>query len=327
MNTAEIPEKLAGLIDAAIALEKYPLARLVSLYERNDDEGRRLRHMASAYLAAKSDKKAHIAGWTGTPGAGKSTLSGRICLEMLKENPDISIAVLAIDPSSHKSGGALLGDRTRTRFPSSEKRIYFRSQASNLELGGIGRQTYSVVRLLSRLFDIVLIETVGIGQSEIDIRHAADTIFLVLQPFAGDQIQFMKAGIMEIPDVFIVNKSDEEKQAAKSFYQLQTSLEFTGNVQGGELPPIFMTSSVSGRGIAELTSYILESAARKPDQHRLTARYNYFLEKSLRQRYGELGMNILQKEGFDFDRQAIYEELESEAVSLIESGLKAYSGN
>ena len=117
--------------------------------------------------------------------------------------------MLAVDPSSQVSGGALLGDRTRMRFPPDERRLFFRSQASESDLGGLGPSTFQVCRLLTRLFDCVMIETVGIGQSEADIRHLADRVYLVLQPLGGDEVQFLKAGIIEVPHAFILNKCDE----------------------------------------------------------------------------------------------------------------------
>jgi LAO/AO transport system ATPase len=184
-----------------------------------------------------------VVGLTGTPGAGKSSLIGRVALHLVTTDPTVRVAVLAIDPTSLESGGALLGDRVRVRFPVGERRIFFRSQATQGDLGGVGRRTWAATRLLRHLFDLVLVETVGIGQSEIEIAHLADATVLVLQPLAGDRVQFMKAGVMDIPDVFVVNKCDEEALARRSTYELRAALNVARI--GGEKPTIFQTSVVT----------------------------------------------------------------------------------
>ncbi|MCE9597072.1 MAG: protein kinase [Spirochaetia bacterium] len=238
-------------------MEKYQLAQLISDFEDRRPEAAARRHQLLTEIRARPDKRAGVfIGITGTPGAGKSTLIGALGTRLLAKNPDVRIAVVAIDPSSEVSGGALLGDRTRVRFPIDEARLFFRSQASDRQLGGMSPSTFQVCRLLHYFFDIVIIETVGIGQNEIEIQKLADRVYLILQPLAGDQVQFLKAGIMEIPQVFVLNKSDEEEAARKSYYALRASLQF---VRPGEEDriKIIRTSGITGAGLDELTDDIL----------------------------------------------------------------------
>jgi LAO/AO transport system kinase len=280
----------AALLERAAALEKHAVGRLISVVEQETEASRARRTALFRHLAAhpaRHPDAARIIGVTGTPGTGKSSLIGRVCLRLLEQAPALRIAVLAIDPSSPVTGGALLGDRVRTHFPVGERRIFFRSQASRGDLGGVGRRTFAVTRLLRHLFDLVLIETVGIGQSEIDVTHLSDLTLLVLQPLAGDHIQFMKAGIMEVPDVFVVNKCDEEQLARRSLAELSSALEFAQ--MGGRAPRIFQTSAVSGLGIDDLAGFLAEQARLRPGPGARRAQEAFFLRKAIAERYGRFG--------------------------------------
>ncbi len=287
----------------AVGLDKYSLARLVTLFERQDATAVHLRVATESWLRAHmgAGRQARLIGWTGAPGAGKSTLLGALALHLIRQSRDIAVAIIAIDPSSHISGGAILGDRTRTRFPVCDARIYFRSQASGLALGGLSRATWPIVRLLSYFFDYIFIETVGIGQSEIEIRHLADSVTLVTQPFAGDQIQFLKSGIMEIPDIFVVNKCDEERLALQSYHQLVSSLQF---LEQGEIP-VVMTSAVSGRGIDQLADVLREKAV--PTKTKREQAFRYFLRKEVERQFGLFGLNCIDKSGINFDAQGSFD--------------------
>lgn len=295
--------QLEALLEQARAHEKWPTAQLISLFERSHRDSLIVRHQIGTYLHAHADtfnKQALVLGVTGTPGAGKSSLIGTLCLELLQRMPQLSIAVLAIDPSSQRSGGALLGDRTRIHFPSREKRLFFRSQASQQDLGGMAKSTFHVTRLLRKLFDLVIIETVGIGQSEIEIQRLSDHTLLVMQPLAGDQVQFMKAGIMEIPDAFVINKCDEDELARKSLHLLKASLKLARLQESDDpnsSPDIFMTSATRGKGIGELAHYLEQQLAVYPQsdiQGTQQAHEAYFLRKWVMQAYGEFGLGILQ---------------------------------
>ncbi|MBZ0238160.1 MAG: protein kinase, partial [Deltaproteobacteria bacterium] len=144
------------------------------------------------------------------------------------------------------TGGALLGDRTRVRFAPDEARLYFRSQASATELGGVARATHQACRVLVRLFTTVIVETVGVGQGEVEIVRLADRTFLVIQPHGGDHVQFMKAGIMEVPDAFVVSKGDLDEAATATFHALHATLRLAS--PGAADRPIYRTSAHTGAG-------------------------------------------------------------------------------
>jgi LAO/AO transport system kinase len=276
------------LVDGALQGQKYAVAQLISVFEDSRTDAPERQHRVLQYLDARSDRYARFIGITGTPGAGKSTLIGELALRLVKSDPSVRVGVVAVDPSSEVSGGALLGDRTRVRFPVGEKRLYFRSQASDHELGGVSRTTFPVCRLLHRLFDIVFIETVGIGQSEIEIQHVADFIYLVLTPLGGDQVQFMKAGIMEIPDAIILNKCDAKEAATKAYHSLRGSLSMSRPGEEHTIK-VHRTSANTGFGLDTLTNDIL-STPHDPMGHSMVRKENYFLEKWVRDEFGRTGL-------------------------------------
>lgn len=250
-------EIIQSLIKESTNGEKYPLAKLISEIEKKDSF--EFRKNLFSELEKLPKKKSITIGFTGTPGAGKSSLIGELCNLFLKNSPKRKkLAIVAIDPSSKKTGGSILGDRTRVVLPPRENRIFFRSQASELDLGGVNPYTFHVIRLLRYFFDYIFIETVGIGQNETEITSLSDFSFLILQPLAGDNIQFMKSGIMEVPDAFIINKCDEKELALSSFHTLVSSLEFLkDSLNGIEIPKIFQTSVVKKIGLGILMDFIL----------------------------------------------------------------------
>jgi LAO/AO transport system kinase len=244
-----------------------------------------------AHLDRQSDRvPGTIIGLTGTPGSGKSTLLSRVTVDLLAARDDLSIAVLAVDPSSQVSGGSLLGDRTRMRFTPDERRLFFRSQAAESDLGGLGPSSFQVCRLLTRLFDCVMIETVGIGQSEADIRHLADRVYLVLQPLGGDEVQFLKAGIIEVPHAFILNKCDEPASVA-SYHQLRGSM-WLARPFDEEVPPIFRTSALTGEGLDELEADML-GRVRAAGGAGLVEREPYFFARWVDDEWGRVGARVL----------------------------------
>ena len=153
-----------------------------------------------------SKPKAHVIGITGSPGVGKSSLIDKLIQYIRKNNK--SVGVIAVDPSSRETGGALLGDRTRFLLDPTDNNVFVRSMASKNYLGGISELTYPTMITMRSLFDYILVETVGVGQSEIFIKDITDTVVLCIQPGSGDNIQFMKSGIFEIPNIILVTKSD-----------------------------------------------------------------------------------------------------------------------
>lgn len=286
------------LIDKAGDFHKQSLARLVTLFEDTRPDATALRRDILACLAqSPSPHTASIVGFTGTPGAGKSTLIAELCQQLLDSEASLRIAVLAVDPSSHISGGSILGDRTRMRLSRHQDRLYFRSQASNLELGGITHATWQATRLLRHFADLIIIETVGIGQNEIDIQRIADHTFLVMQPLAGDQIQFMKCGIMEIPDGFVINKCDEETLAKSSYYLLRTALKQArlvaldagDDIRQAASESIHLVSALRRIGIGPLAESVLAIRGKNT----FTSKDVYYLERKVRQDYGCFGAGIL----------------------------------
>ncbi|MDX1696014.1 MAG: GTP-binding protein [Ketobacteraceae bacterium] len=294
-STALSPELLKQL-EQATALKKLPLGKLISLYENRSNDAMEKRHLISRHLASQeSTCKGLVVGFTGTPGAGKSSLIAELSKTLLRKDDEITIAVLAVDPSSQVSGGSILGDRTRMRTNGREPRLFFRSQASNLELGGVTQNTYQATRLLKHFFDIIIIETVGIGQNEIDIQYMTDHTYLVMQPLAGDQIQFMKCGIMEIPDSFVVNKCDEEKLARMSYHMLRTSLkqaklvalDANDDFTRASKDNIFLTSAVKGTGIDTLADHLLTLQSTRG-----TDRDLFYLKKRIQTDFGNFGLQV-----------------------------------
>ena len=281
-------EGLEDLVARARTLDKRAVAELIGIFEDTRPEAVATRRKVVELLG--DAPQATVVGITGTPGSGKSSLVAVLVPRLLELDPDLTVAVLAVDPSSHVSRGSLLGDRTRVRFATDERRAFFRSQASATELGGLAPTSYQVTRLLTALFDLVIVETVGIGQSELDIRYLADHVYLVIQPLGGDEIQYLKAGIIEIPDSFILNKWDEPA-AKRSYHQLVGSLSLARPFED-EHPPIHRTSARTGEGIDELAESVLAvvGSASRVDADR---RETHFFGRWARDEWGRTGMRFL----------------------------------
>jgi LAO/AO transport system kinase len=260
------------------------VARLVTLVERDDPAA--VAERAAPLAAIESNPLAPIVGFTGAPGVGKSTLLGALA-SALAAGSDRRIAIVAVDPSSAVTGGALLGDRTRIRVP--EGRVFIRSQASRAESGGLAPTTYPVVRVLRRLFDLVLVETLGVGQSEDDIRHVADATYLLLQPLAGDSVQHLKAGLMEAPDVIVVTKCDVTELARHALAELRSAI---GLARPGETVPLHAVSARTGAGIAELAGVVAASPAG-PER----SRDDWFILRTVRGAVGRRGAALLDERG------------------------------
>jgi LAO/AO transport system kinase len=183
-----------------------------------------LRGVAPAALGGEA--KGHVIGITGPPGAGKSSLLSELTGAWRRANR--SVAVLAVDPSSKRSGGSLLGDRARIAFDPADRGLFIRSTAAGDRLGGLAPATRAAAQALAAAFDIVVIETVGVGQSETEVAEVADTVAVIVQPGSGDTLQFLKAGIMEIPDVLVVTKADLGEIALRARRDLSAALRSLG---------------------------------------------------------------------------------------------------
>ncbi|EMN49723.1 putative LAO/AO transport system ATPase [Leptospira interrogans str. L1207] len=309
-------EDLAELIEGARVGEKFPLAKLISGLERPDSFEFRKNLFEALDSLGLNGSHSLTVGFTGTPGAGKSSLLGELATQFLKSDNSETMAIVAIDPSSYISGGSLLGDRTRLSLPAREKRIYFRSQPSQLELGGVNPYTYHVIRLLRCFFRFVFIETVGIGQNEIEVSKLTDLSFLVLQPLGGDQIQFMKSGIMEVPDSFILNKCDEKTLANSSYHMLISTLEFLKDVMpGNRLPPVFKTSTKTKQGIQDLLDFIC-SVNPIVDRSQETVLQ---LKKWIKNEFGNFGLKTIEDVSFPYSSN--FETLEEIALQKIRKNL------
>ena len=204
--------------------------------------------------------RAQRVGITGAPGVGKSTLLDALVRTL---RPERSVGILAIDPSSQQTGGALLGDRYRVRSASRDPGVYIRSMAARNRLGGLADATSTSIEILSAVFDFVFIETVGVGQSESEISRLVDTLVFVAQPGAGDMLQFMKAGILEVPDVFLVNKADLGAPAERTAGELGAGLGLSTRRGDGWEPPVLLASARATTGIAELVEALDAQPARQ----------------------------------------------------------------
>jgi LAO/AO transport system kinase len=239
----------ATLSDRLLARDPRALARAISLVENETADGAAL----VGKIYAKTGR-AHLIGVTGPPGAGKSTLVDKIVAEYRANGK--TVAVLAVDPTSPYTGGAILGDRVRMGSHAQDEGVFIRSMATRGHLGGLATTTAEAALLLDAAgFDIVIIETVGVGQDEVDIVRTADVSIVVLVPGTGDEVQALKAGIMEIADIFVVNKADREG-ADRTASSIEAMLTLENWNPEEWRPPVLRTEATAGRGVAELLDMV-----------------------------------------------------------------------
>jgi LAO/AO transport system kinase len=246
------------------------LARAISLLEAGTPEGQVLLQQLR-----KDAGKAHVIGVTGSPGSGKSTLTDRLI--KVARSQGRRVAVIAVDPTSPFSGGAILGDRIRMMGHHQDEGVFIRSMATRGQLGGLAATTLQALVLLDAYgFEDIFIETVGVGQSEIDIVNVADTTVLVLTPGQGDSVQAFKAGIMEIADVFVINKADLPG-ASRLKREIQAALEL--GHKNAELPAILETVASEAKGVEELYEAVhahhetLKSSGKLTNIHKQRTRF------------------------------------------------------
>jgi LAO/AO transport system kinase len=235
------------LVSAAREGDPRALARLVSLVENGSP---RLREVMK--LVAPLSGRARVIGLTGAPGVGKSTITA--ALVRAYRASGLRVGVLAVDPTSPFTGGALLGDRVRMQDHATDAGVFIRSMASRGHLGGLSWAAPQALRILDAAgFDVIMIETVGVGQAEVAIASLADSTLVIVAPGMGDSVQAAKAGILEIADIFVVNKSDRPG-AQEAIRDLRTMLAMTGYASGDWKPPIVSTIASTGEGIDELVA-------------------------------------------------------------------------
>jgi LAO/AO transport system kinase len=272
---SKLPEAVPALVDRALQGDRRALSRLISRVENGGSEA----WSALAQIYPRTGR-AQIIGVTGAPGTGKSTLVSEMAKRSRQQHPEITVGIVAVDPTSPFSGGAVLGDRIRMRDLAGDAGVFIRSMATRGSLGGLARATTDVVKVLDAAgFQLILIETVGAGQSEIEIARTADTVIVVEAPGLGDEVQAIKAGILEIADILVVNKADRDG-VQSTVNALHTMIDLgrapTSVLHHGHLmasaaspdapsdrwrPPILKTIASESRGIAEVLDAVAQHRA------------------------------------------------------------------
>jgi LAO/AO transport system kinase len=232
-------------------------AALNAIENRADRDGARALLAEVSPAALGGEPPAHVIGVTGPPGAGKSSLLSALLAEWRGRGR--TVAVLAVDPSSKRSGGSLLGDRARIEHDPRDDGVLIRSTAAAGRLGGLAAATREAIDALAPAFDVVVVETVGVGQSETDVEDVCDTVAVVVQPASGDVLQFLKAGIMEVPDVLVVTKADLGDAATRSRRDLGQALKAVGS---SDVPVLAVSSVPPPSGIEELADALDSQRAR-----------------------------------------------------------------
>lgn len=298
------PTKPDELFAAARAGDRASLARLLSHVERGGDEARVVARMAAPYVGS-----AYVVGITGAPGAGKSTLTSALIGSLRREG--VRVAVLAIDPSSPYTGGAILGDRVRMQDHAHDEGVYIRSMATRGHLGGLAHATSEAIRLLDAAGnDVVIVETVGVGQVEVEIAGKADTTVVVVNPGWGDSVQANKAGLLEIADVFAINKADRDGAEATR-RDLQGMIELTEYAETEWRPSIVATVATTGDGVDHLREAIAAHRMHAETSGDLSRRRETRRREELR----EIVERRLELRARETCTGAKWEELEARVIS------------
>jgi LAO/AO transport system kinase len=303
-------------LGALAAGGKAALARCLSALEVVPDDPRLVALLEAAWAAPRG----LALGLTGPPGVGKSTLTSALIAGFRARGE--TVAVIAVDPSSRRSGGALLGDRIRIATDPEDAGVFVRSMAARRRLGGLADPAFPAVVLMRACFDRVLVETVGVGQSETEIADVADLVVFCVQPGSGDALQFMKAGVMEIPDVVLVTKGDLGHPARRAAADARGALSLGA---GQPAPPaVAVVSARSGAGLAEALALV---DARRPEPAALAARRRAqaqaWARAQLGESFGSVGSAVLAPRLVDCDRPfAALAKLSERARTAVHETLK-----
>ncbi len=282
------------VIEKILKGNKKAIADALNLVESSGPEHINQAKSLIEVLSRKARTERHIIGITGPPGVGKSTLVS--CMIEKYRSQDKTVGVIFVDPSSMRSGGALLGDRARIAYDPGDSGIFIRSMAARDHLGGLAWYTRHLMTVFEAAFDRVIIETVGVGQSETEIEQVVDTVIFVIQPGSGDSLQFMKAGIMEIPHILVINKSDQQKLAMKASNDIKSVFPLETPDNKVWQPELLMTSCTENTGLDELLSILKKhlsylkknDLAKKRRMNRIRWIYMIFKE-----RFGSFGLEVL----------------------------------
>ncbi len=268
------------LAERVMAGDARAIARAISLIEDEDPSSADL-----VRAIFPRTGKAYLIGVTGPPGAGKSTLVDRMTTEIRRQGR--SVGVIAVDPTSPFSGGAVLGDRLRMQAHAHDDQVFIRSMATRGHLGGLARSTGDAALVLDAAGkEIIIIETVGVGQDEVEIIRTADVSIVTLVPGTGDEVQALKAGIMEIADIFVINKAEREG-ADRLVSAVEANLALQMYASGEWRPPVLKTVATSGRGVAELVAAIenFRTHSAQGQAQRRKTRSEYRLRELVSQRF------------------------------------------
>ena len=304
-------------VDLAAAVSKGDRPALAAALNLLDDQRASARSKAAELLVQLQlnqefpDK--HLIGITGPPGAGKSTLCAALISVWRKCG--LRVGVLAVDPSSPISGGALLGDRLRMQTSDEDDGVFVRSLSSRGQFGGLSAEVWPMSVVMLAGFDIVLIETVGVGQREADIARLCDTTCYVAQPGSGDSVQFLKAGILEVPHILVVNKEDMGNVARRTLAELKAALN-REHPDGDWEVPVLATSATKHAGIETLADVIHQHHNALKAQQKLVSRrrryQSYWIHKRLQEEFGSFGIERLGGE------QLLLTQLEENELDLLQ---------
>jgi LAO/AO transport system kinase len=285
-----------ALADRLLSRERDAVAEALNLA----DDRRPDRQLAALALLDRLETESPFPGAarigiTGAPGAGKSTLLDALVREVRGRGE--TVAIVAVDPSSQRTGGALLGDRIRVRSGASDPGVFIRSMAARDRLGGLSDAAHAGVTILTAVFDRVFVETVGVGQSEADVSRLVDTLVFVANPGTGDVLQFMKAGLLELPHVFVVNKADAGPIAQRTASELESGLGLGERGDADWTPPVLLTSARDGVGIGALVDALDAHRRHLLEDDRIARRRaeaaRALVLGALERRYGSYGLQQL----------------------------------